>query len=184
MTTERICAYYSADADYSARLTHLRRRHPEAHITAMIPPHYAISKQEREGVDEVIQTERDAYTPRDPRACMELIRRIWSGRYTRFVVMHDSAQLTLLAALSGARRPECWDGEGQIHELPRFPVDTLLRLVVRPLLGHIRLIGTAAVVYVGRAGVRGEVDRYKASEPARKRDLRSVLRRRRMGIRD
>lgn len=134
----RIGAYYSNGLLYGARLQALRRRYPDAHLSAIVPPGFTMPTGTREIVDEVIETERTHYAPRDLPACLRLVRVLRAGNYDRFVVMFDSVLLNALAMLSGARHPECWNAESRILPMPRTPLGLVYRVLLRNPVCHAR----------------------------------------------
>jgi hypothetical protein len=144
---ESICAYYSAGKYFGVRLKALRRQYPGAHITAMVPHGHALTDTDCAQLDAVVETEQTSYSPRQTVACLRLVRQIRAGRFGLFVVMFDSLQLNLLAALSGAAQAECWTNENRIILLPRTISGTLLRLAARPAAGVVRLAWVAVHVY-------------------------------------
>lgn len=132
--TPYICAYYSEGPGYLTRLKSLRARFPHGRICAMVPLGQALSDEERAETDDVVETSQAHYSPRELRACLSLLRMIRRRRFDLFMVMFDSIQLNLLAALSGARRRECWTQDHCIVRLPRSVPGVLWRV----LLGHLR----------------------------------------------
>jgi hypothetical protein len=113
---ERICAYYSRGPHFVRNLKTLRQAHPDAHLTAIVPPDYPVeSLGDRADTVEPLGLPADGR--RDTRAVLRLARHLRAGRHDLFVVMFDSPKLRLLASLSGARRAECLTIDGR-----RFPV--------------------------------------------------------------
>jgi len=102
---KRICAYYSTGPHFRRMLERLRQDSPDAVIAAWIPPGLPLSDAERSLTDEVVVTELAHYSPRNVRACARLVKQIRAKRFDVFSVMFQSPQLSVLAALSGAR--EC-----------------------------------------------------------------------------
>ena len=132
----RIGAYYSNGLLYGARLQALRKRYPDAHIAAIVPPGFAMPAGSDAIVTEVVETERTHYSPRDIGACMRLVKLLRAGKYDRFVVMFDSVLLNALSMLSGARKPECWNAESKILPMPRTPFGLIHRVFLRGMLNH------------------------------------------------
>ena len=113
----RICAWYGVGPNYVPVLRELRRRYPEAHITAVVPPAYAVPEAVYELADEVVVTERDRYTPLAPGPCLRLARQLRAGQYDLYVTLFDTYQKRILAALSGSKRCQAWRRDFRIRDI-------------------------------------------------------------------
>ncbi len=136
----RICAYYSVCLNYDQILRHMRAREPNAHITALLPAGYVPSDLERGMVDEIIHSERRHYAPWQPVACLRLVRLLKSGRYDRFAVMFPTAQLRILASLSGSPYCECWAMDNRIYRLRCTPLGVIGEIAGRHARGIAEMI--------------------------------------------
>jgi len=129
----KVCAFYSKGRTYLDVLQCVRQRYPEAHVSAVIPARYPISREETALVDEVVETERTRYSLREIRPLIRLVRQIRAAHFDAFVVMFDSPRLRILSALSGARqRLFCrMDGEfAPLHSsVPGVMADVLVRSI-------------------------------------------------------
>ncbi len=144
---ERIVVFYSADADYAARLRAARRAFPDARITAVIPATQTLSDGERACVDHVHAAEPAAYSPVRVRRFLGFLRALRAMRADLFIVMFDSLRLGLLGAAARPRRLVCWDGEMRIIPIPRCVLLVATRAAVRVVVGHLRWLVRAARIY-------------------------------------
>lgn len=143
---ERIIIFYSADADYAARLRAARRAFPDARITAVVPATLTLSDPERACVDHVHAADPAAYTPVRIGRFLSFLRALRAMRADLFIVMFDSLRLGLLGAAARPRRLVCWDGEMRIIPLPRCLLLVATRSALRVVVGHLRwLIRVAAI---------------------------------------
>lgn len=140
----RICAYYSHGPHFARMLQGLREAHPNAHVTAMLPPDYPVSDDVERWADAVVRTEFAQYSPRDLAACRRLLGQIRAARYDVFAVMFDSDLLCLLAALSGARGCLHATPDGRLVPLSASFIVAFLRTVAHQGLGRL----VYAVVYL------------------------------------
>ncbi|MBI5094477.1 MAG: hypothetical protein HZB26_18825 [Candidatus Hydrogenedentes bacterium] len=100
---KRVCAFYSVGPHYARMLDCLRSDYPNAAIDAWIPPALTAPDAAQDGLCDVVRTEAPHYSPANFAACARLVRQLRGHRYDIFAVMFDSAQLQVLAALSGAQ---------------------------------------------------------------------------------
>ncbi len=128
-----IVAFYSRGPHYTRLLRHLRRVHPEAYITAMVPPGFPIDTLTALA-DAVLVTPAPPHGVRDPGALFALIRQIRATHCTRFVVMFDSARLRLVAFASGAPERWCYGPDGSYAAVETAP----LRRLFAGLRGRLR----------------------------------------------
>ncbi len=135
--SQRICAFYSKGNHYVATLQWLRRHCPEAAITAIVPPGYALSAAARQLVNEVVETEQAHYTLRDFSAFRRLVRKIRAQRLDIFVVMFDSPRLRLLAAQANARKRLCYTEDGQRIKMDSSTPRVVAKAVLQLCWGHI-----------------------------------------------
>ncbi len=125
MAEQHIVAFYSRGPHYVRLLRHLRSVHPNARITAMIPP--AFPGDTLVGLaDAVVATPPPPHGARSPGALMALIRQIRSRGCTRFVVMFDSPRLRLVAMASGAPERWCFGPDGSYAAIEAAPLRRLL----------------------------------------------------------
>ena len=133
--TERICAFYSHGPHYRRLLRYLRQKHPNAQVTALIPPDYP-ADHIADDVDAVETTAQTGYGLSNPRGFIVLLRQIRRERYDRFVVMFDSPRLRILTALAGARERRCYDVNGRYRILRLGLVHTAASALWRNLHGR------------------------------------------------
>ena len=109
---ENICAFYSRGPHFLRTLKFLRAQHPQARITAVVPPTFPA--EAALGIaNQVIKTHQANWSLRHQRDLRKLVRALREGRYDAFVVMFDSPKLQVLAALSGARHRYCYTIDGR-----------------------------------------------------------------------
>jgi hypothetical protein len=140
----RVCVYYSAGPHFHAALQAMRSKFPDAHLVGIIPPDYPVSQASRDVADDFITTERERYSLRMPRACIQLARLIRAGRYDVFAVMFRSGQLEALSALSGASTRYSISPRAKIIPLQATLPTVVLSTVMRRLRGRL----TYALVWV------------------------------------
>lgn len=116
----RVALYYGFGPNFIDRVKSLKRLRPHARLTVVYPAGYAVTDAERALVEEVLHTPKPAYSPRDVRGCLELVRWLRGLRFDEFVVAYDTLQLRLLAALTGVRRCTCLAPDNQIVPLTRW----------------------------------------------------------------
>jgi hypothetical protein len=121
---ERICVFYSPGQNFPNVLKNLRKRHPAAHIEALVPPNYPEKDLLLPAANEIVTTDYERYPLSKPTRLPRLVRQIQSRRYDRFVVLFDSMKQRWLCAVSGAPRAECWSVYGRVvpleNTLPGF----------------------------------------------------------------
>lgn len=144
--TLRIGALYSRGPHFPRTLQQIRRVHPDAHITAIVPPEYP--RDTLEGLaDAVVATARNVRSGANWKTALAVLRQIRAGQYDQFVVMFDSLKLRLLAAGSGAASRCCHTVDGRVIPLSRNPLPALLRAFARSVRGHIAYAYIRWVVY-------------------------------------
>ena len=120
-----LVAFYSRGPHYVRMLRHLRRAHPDAPLTAMVPP--AFPADTLAGLaDTVVVTPAPPHGLRNPAALMALVKQIRATRCTRFVVMFDSARLRLVAMASGAPERWCFGPDGSYTAMEIAPLRRML----------------------------------------------------------
>jgi len=134
---KRIGVFYSESGPFWVVLRELRRANPSARLCAIVPAGFVVSDEMRSIVDEVVVTPAPRYSPRNPGACVHLVKLLRAGRFDLFIVLFRSAQLRLLAALCGATRAECWDQYNRITVLSSTPIDWALGLIARRTNGAV-----------------------------------------------
>lgn len=100
---EHICVFQSKGRSFAEALRRVREQRPGARICAMAPAGYPVGPEELANADEVIETEREQYSPRDFAALRQLVRQLRRTRFDAFIVLFDSPKLRALAALTRAR---------------------------------------------------------------------------------
>lgn len=144
--TLRIGVLYSRGPHFTRALQQLREAHPQARITAIVPPEYP-----REALqtlaDTVVVSAQNAQAGRSLKTAVSVVRQIRAGRFDRFVVMFDSLRLRLLAAASGATERACHTADGRILSLSRNPMPALARACARNVRGRCRYAYIRWVVY-------------------------------------
>jgi len=141
-----IAAFYSRGPHFARLLKELRKRYPEARITAIAPPGFpqdALVGQ----ADRLVYTDRPVYTLQEPGALLGLVGQIRKGKYDLFAVMFDSPKLRMLAALSGARQRVCYTTSGQYQPLRLSPVRQVVAGLYRALRGRITYYYIRRIVY-------------------------------------
>lgn len=134
--TERICAFYSHGPHFRRLLRYLRHKHPEAHVTALIPPDYPERHIEQEA-DAVERTSHTREGMGTPRAFLGLMGQIRRGNYDRFVVMFNSPRLRVLAAMTGVPERRYYDVNGRYQKIRIGLVTTLASALWRNLRGRV-----------------------------------------------
>ena len=157
-TRERICAYYSHGPHFTRMLKALRAAHPDAEITAMVPPGYPHAPLAGLA-DAVVEVAKPATVS----GALGVLRRIRAGRYDCLAMMFDSPKLRLLAALSGVPRRVC-------HSVDRrqFP---LKRAIIAPLMGALWRNLRGRILY---RRIRYIVDHYPVERDGSDRSGRPV----------
>ncbi len=131
---QHIIAFYSRGPHYARLVRHLRKTHPAARITAMVPPGFPADTL-AELADAVRVTPAPPHGLRNPGALMALIRQIRATGCTRFVVMFDSARLRLVAMASGAPERWCFGPDGSYAVIEAAPLRRLCGGVARRVRG-------------------------------------------------
>jgi hypothetical protein len=134
--TERICAFYSHGPHFRRLLRYLRHKHPEAQVTALIPPDYPERHIEQE-VDVVERTSHTREGMSTPKAFFGLLRQIRRGDYDRLVIMFDSPRLRILAALTGIPERRCYDVNGRYQPVRLGLVRAVASAIGRNLRGRV-----------------------------------------------
>ncbi len=128
---EHICVFHSKGRSFADALKYVRERRPEARICAMAPSGYPVGPEELASADEVIETEREQYSPRDFAALRQLVRQLRRTRFDCFVILFDSPKLRALAALSCAQSCTHLTLDGRLRpitpSLPGVAWDVLYR---------------------------------------------------------
>lgn len=141
-----IAAYYSRGPHFARLLKELRKRYPEARLTAITPPGFpqeALIGQ----ADRMIHTSQAVYGLHEPGALFSLVGQLRKGKYDLFVVMFDSPKLRMLAALSGAKRRACYTTSGDYTPLGLSPFRQVFTMIYRGLQGRIRYRRIRRIVY-------------------------------------
>lgn len=113
---QNICAFYSRGPHYLRMLKFLRTLHPEAKITAVVPPSFPA--EAALGIaNQVIKTQHAQWSLRQHRELRRLVHVLREGRYDLFVTMFDSPKLRILATLSGAPLRQCYTIDGRYQPL-------------------------------------------------------------------
>lgn len=154
---ERICAFYSRGPHFMRLLAFLREQHPQAHITALVPPEYP-KEHLRDRADAVMEAAKARYVARDLSGIRELLSRIRAERFHEFVVMFDSPRLRLFAAFTGAPRRSCYTIDGRYFPLKLSPLRVACSTLWRAARGRM----TYAYVYLNV--------RFRRVETAKHRD--------------
>lgn len=128
-TVPRICAFYSRGPHYMKMIKALRRRWPDGHIVALIPP--AFRQESVAGKADEVQTTAGSANAR------AVLRQIRTGKYDIVAVMFASAKLRLLAVLSGASGRYCYTMDGRLVRLRLGLLSLLFATVWRRLRGEI-----------------------------------------------
>jgi len=140
---KHIAVLYSRGPHFTRALQALRKTHPGATLTAIVPAEYG-NKEALDGVaDAVVATSGGA---------MEVLRTIRNGRYDVFVVLFDSPKLRLLASLSGARECMCCETDGYLTPLVESPPGVVVSIGLARLRGHITYVRLWILVRILRVG--------------------------------
>jgi hypothetical protein len=135
----RVALFYSVGPHFRRALDRVREEFATADaITSIVPP--GLPGDAVIGVlrEDVLVTERSHYTPRDLRPLLGLLRHIRSRRFDVFVVMFDSLQLRLFAALSGAPQRMVCLPQGALLPLRGNVATILFAEGARRIRGRIR----------------------------------------------
>lgn len=144
MNHSRVWVFYSKGPHFAETLRRVREAFPKTEVAAFVPPGYPVSEALKPLADEFVETERAQYAPWQLAACWRLVRRIRAERPDVFVVLFDSTQLRLLAALSGAPRPVLSPVKGELGPL----VDPVARVLARAVLRRVWGLVVFAVVWL------------------------------------
>jgi hypothetical protein len=137
MRRERIAVFHGKGRDYLKALQAIRSWREEAELCAIIPANYSLSRDEMQVLDQVLEAEEEDYSPRNWRACLRLVRQIRSGDHDVFIILFNSAQLRILANLSGARQRTWCRVDGRVEVLRGGLLWALADPVLRMLWGRI-----------------------------------------------
>jgi len=133
---QNIAAFYSRGPHFARVLRELRKRYPEAKLTAIAPPDFP--KEALVGqADRLVYTHQPAYRLQELSALFSLVTQIRKGKYDLFAVMFDSPRLRVLAALSGARQRVCYTTDGRYIPMRLSPLRQILGGVYRNIRGRI-----------------------------------------------
>ena len=143
---QHIVAFYSRGPHYLRMLRHLRKAHPDARITAMIPPSFPADPLV-DLADAVMVTPAPPHGLRNPGALSTLVRQIRATNSTRFVVMFDSARLRLVAMASGAPERWCFGPDGSYAAIEAAPLRRLFSGMTRRLRGWMTWLRIWVVVH-------------------------------------
>jgi hypothetical protein len=146
---QHIVAFYSRGPHFARLLRHLRKTHPDARVTAMVPPGFPADTLEGLA-DAVLVTPAPPHGLRDPGALIALIRQIRATGCTRFVVMFDSARLRLVTMFSGAPERWCFGPDGGYAVIKAKPLRRLCGDVTRRLRGWVTWLRIWFVVHTTR----------------------------------
>lgn len=133
-----VCAFYSHGPHFLRVLRKLRMAHPRARIVAVVPPAFP-EPPIAPLVDAIVHTAGTAYTLRDPRPLVRLLRQLRAQRFTHFVTLFDSTRLRLIARASGAPHRLCHTPDGRIVDLRRNLLLQALHVLVRNAKGRVLL---------------------------------------------
>ncbi len=114
---KRVGVFYSVGPHFRTALKTARTLGDR--VIAIVPPHLEFEGETEGLIDETIRTEREHYSPRDVAACRRLLRQINDAKLDKFVVLFDSPQLKLLAALVEARKVYYCAPHGYVRRLDR-----------------------------------------------------------------
>jgi ADP-heptose:LPS heptosyltransferase len=146
---QHIVAFYSRGPHFARLLRHLRRVHPDARLSAMIPPGFPADTL-TDLADAVLVTPAPPHGLRNPGALSALVRQIRATHCTRFVVMFDSARLRLVAMASGAPERWCFGPDGSYTAIQAAPLRRLCGGATRRLRGWTTWLRIWIVVHTTR----------------------------------
>ena len=146
---QHIVAFYSRGPHYARLLRHLRKAHPGARITAMIPPGFPADTL-ADLADAVLVTPAPPHGLRNPGTLSALVREIRATNCTRFVVMFDSARLRLVATASGAPERWCFGPDGSYDVIEAAPLRRIFGGAARRLRGWTTWLRIWMVVHTTR----------------------------------
>ena len=148
---ERICVFYTVPEQYDSILKALRRKHPDSHITAIVPTAYVDASVVAPLVDEAVRPRYDRYPAYLPWRIVHLVRTLRRGNYDHFVVIFESVKLQLLAAMSGAKKSSCWALHGRVVPLETNVLKVAWSFVWRMPACWGRILRVWFSVYIRRA---------------------------------
>lgn len=137
MTRERIAVFHGKGRDFLKALKAVRDWRDGADICGVFPANYRPTAKEIELMDAQISVQEEAYSPRNWRACLGLIREIRGERYDWFVILFNSTQLRILAHLVGARNSLWCRVDGRMEPLRGGLPWALLEPAIRMAWGRI-----------------------------------------------
>ena len=146
---QHIVAFYSRGPHYARLLRHLRKAHPNARITAMVPPGFP-AETLAELADAVLVTPAPPHGLRNPTTLIALIQQVRATNCARFVVMFDSTRLRLVAMASSAPERWCFGPDGSYTPIKSAPLRRLFGGVSRRLRGWATWLRIWMVVHTTR----------------------------------
>lgn len=129
----RAAVFYSLGPHFVTALK--AARHHGDEVIAVVPAAFEMPEEAARIADDILYTDRDAYSVWRPGALFALVRRIRRERFDTFVVMFDSPKLRLLAAMSGASTRWYCAPHGYMRRLKGGPVRVAARETWRRLKG-------------------------------------------------
>lgn len=142
----RVCVYFSVGRNFSSVLRSVKQSMPEATITAVIPPGYPISGEERSLADEILKTDLVRYSWRTLPALGKLIRQFRHQHYDAFVILFDSPRLRIVASLSGASERLHCRMDGRLAPVRMSIPGTIADVIFRNVWGRIAYAGIWLII--------------------------------------
>jgi hypothetical protein len=133
----RVCVYFSVGRNFLNVLRSVKQSLPDASITAVIPPGYPISGDERSLAEEIIETDLVRYSWRTLPALARLVRQFRRERYDAFVILFDSPRLRIVSSLSGAAERLHCRMDGRLALVRMSIPGTIADVVFRNVWGRI-----------------------------------------------
>lgn len=124
---KRIGIFFNETLDAALLLNGARRRHPGAHLVAVISPRAAASFAGHELADEVVQTELSPLRLILKGALFQMVKELRSQRFDLLLLRFPTLKLRLLAALIAPASCEIWLANGTIFPAPVSSLSAAIR---------------------------------------------------------
>ena len=142
----RVCVYFSVGRNLASVLRSVKQSLPDASITAVIPPGYPVSDDERSLAEEILNTDFVRYSWRTLPALARLILQFRRARYDAFVILFDSPRLRIVSSLSGATDRFHCRMDGRLAPVRISIPGTIADVVFRNVWGRIVYVGIWLIV--------------------------------------
>lgn len=115
---ERIGILFNETQEAALLLKGARRRHPDAHLVAILSPRAAAQFPARDLVDEIVKVELSPLRLLIKGAFSQMVKTLRAQRFDLLVLRFPTLKLRLLAAMIAPMRCEIWLAGGVIVPTP------------------------------------------------------------------